>query len=507
MKTQCYLGIDLGAESGRVMAGLWDGKRIRLEELHRFPNGPVEVAGTLRWDVLRLWAEIQHGLGLAARKYGKSVKSVGVDTWGVDHVLLSKSNEILAQPFHYRDARTNGIMAHALRGVPREEIFADTGLQFMEINTLYQLLAWQKHNPEILAAADCLLMMPDFFHWCLSAAKVAEFTDATTTQFFHPTKRTWSYDLLKSFDLPTNILPGVVSPGTRIGSLHKSVANRCGLNEIAVIAPASHDTGSAVAAVPAISLSPSDGERARVRGGSGTWAYLSSGTWSLMGLEVREAHLSKQVLDFNLTNEGGVDGTYRLLKNITGLWLVQQCRRAFEARGKKLEYTQLVRLAKAAPPLRSFIDPDDSRFGNPPNMPAAIRSFCKETQQPIPNSEGALVRCALESLALKYQQVFECLEQVSGNRIDVIHIVGGGSRNTLLNQFTADACNRTVLAGPVEATVLGNVLMQARACSEIDSLAELRSIVRNSSVIQTFNPRPSQVSAWQRARERFGRIL
>jgi len=269
-----------------------------------------------------------------------------------------------------------------------------------------------------------------------------------------------------------------------------------------VIAPASHDTASAVAAVPVVSLSPSDGER----GNSRTWAYISSGTWSLVGLEVREAQLSKQVLDFNLTNEGGVDGTYRLLKNITGLWLVQQCKRAFEAKGKKVEYAQLVRLAKAAPPLPSFIDPDDPRFGNPPNMPAAIRAFCKETRQPIPNSEGALVRCALESLALKYQTVLGCLEKVSGKRVEVIHIVGGGSRNALLNQFTADACNRPVLAGPVEATVLGNVLMQARACSEIDSLSELRSIVRNSCEIQSFTPKPSQISAWREARTRFGVI-
>jgi rhamnulokinase len=300
--------------------------------------------------------------------------------------------------------------------------------------------------------------------------------------------------LLKTFNLPTNILPGIVSPGTRIGSLHKSVANRCGLNDVAVIAPSSHDTGSAVAAVPTDQTE------------QGTWAYLSSGTWSLMGLEVREAQLSKQVLEFNLTNEGGVDGTYRLLKNVTGLWLVQQCKRTFEAKGKKLEYSQLVRLAKAAPPLRSFIDPDDRRFGNPPNMPAAIRSFCKETRQPIPNSEGALIRCALESLALKYQTVLECLEEVCGKRVEVIHIVGGGSRNALLNQFTADACNRPVLAGPVEATVFGNVLMQARAYSEIDSLAELRSIVRNSCEIQSFTPKPSQVSAWQKARARFAAL-
>jgi len=503
MKPQCYLGVDLGAESGRVMAGLWDGKRIRLEELHRFPNGPVEIAGTLRWDVLRLWSEIQHGLGLAARKYGQSVRSVGVDTWGVDFVLLSKSNELLGQPFHYRDARTNGVMASAFRRIPREKIFAATGLQFMEINTLYQLLALQKRNPEILAAADCLLMMPDFFHWCLCGARVAEFTNATTTQFFHPTRRTWSYDLLKKFNLPTKILPEVVPPGTRLDSLRKSVANHAGLNEVSVVAPASHDTGSAVAAVPALSLSPSNGER----GSSRTWAYLSSGTWSLMGIEVCEAQLSKRVLDLNLTNEGGVDGTYRLLKNITGLWLVQQCKRSFEGRGKKVEYSQLVRLAKAARPLRSFVDPDDPRFGNPPDMPAAIRSFCKETRQPVPDSEGALIRCALESLALKYQHVLECLEQVSAKRVEVIHIVGGGSRNALLNQFTADACNRMVLAGPIEATVLGNVLIQARACSEIGSLAELRAIVRNSCEIQTFAPKPSQVSAWREARTRFTALL
>jgi rhamnulokinase len=455
----------------------------------------LEIGGTLRWDVLRLWAEIQNGLALAARAYGKSIRSVGVDTWGVDYVLLSKSNEVLGQPFHYRDARTRGMMDRAFARVPREEIFAATGLQFMELNTLYQLLALQEKSPEILDAADCLLMMPDFFHWCMCGARVAEFTEATTTQFFHPTERTWSYELLKKFELPAKILPEVVSPGTRLGPLLESVSNRTGLGRIDVIAPASHDTGSAVAAVPVSNRT------------GGTWAYLSSGTWSLMGLEVREARLSKQVLEFNLTNEGGVDGKYRLLKNITGLWLVQQCRRAFEAKGRKFDYTRLVRLAIAAPPLRSLIDPDDPRFMNPPDMPAAMREFCRETRQPVPNIEGALVRCALESMALKYQMVLERLEQIGGTRVEVIHVVGGGSRNALLNQFTADACNRTVLAGPVEATVLGNVLVQARACSEINSLSELRAIVRNSSEVQTFEPKAAHVEGWQEARARFATLL
>jgi rhamnulokinase len=490
MKRQCYLGIDLGAESGRVMAGLWDGKQMRLEEAHRFPNGPVEIAGTLRWDVLRLWSEIQNGLAAAAARYGNAPRSVGVDTWGVDYVLLSKSNELLGQPFHYRDERTRGIMEETFQHVPRRQIFAATGLQFMELNTLYQLLALKKRSPEVLAAADCLLMMPDFFHWCLSSACVAEFTNATTTQFFHPTKRNWSFDLLCEVDLPERILPEVVLPGTRLGSLRKSVSHRTGLKQIDVIAPASHDTGSAVAAVPAADLP------------EGTWAYISSGTWSLMGLELSQAQLSERVLELNLTNEGGVEGTYRLLKNIAGLWLVQQCKRAFERKGKKTTYSELVRLAGQAPPLKSLVDPEDARFLNPPNMPTAIQEACRESGQPIPRTQGAVIRCALESLALKYEQVLEQLETVTGKRVEVIHIVGGGSQNRLLNQFTADACARPVMAGPAEATALGNVLVQAKAAGEISSLAELRAVVRQSCRPQLFNPKPAQVEAWKEARER-----
>ncbi len=494
MKEQCYLGIDLGAESGRVMAGLWNGKRMRLEELHRFANGPVEIAGTLRWDVLRLWSETQHGLALAARAHGTAVRSVGVDTWGVDFVLLSKANELLGHPYHYRDGRTRGLMERAFRRVPRAEIFAATGLQFMELNTLYQLLALRRDHPDVLAAADCLLMMPDFFHWCLCGARLAEFTDATTTQFFHPTSGAWAYSLLNKLDLPTRILPKVVPPGTRLGPLLDSVARHTGLAKIPVIAPASHDTAAAVAAVP--------NPKAR----EGAWAYISSGTWSLMGLELDKALLSQRVLDFNLTNEGGVDGTYRLLKNISGLWLVQQCKRAFEANGLKVEYEHLVRLAKAAPALRSMIDPDDARFMNPPDMPAAIKGFCRETHQPVPSSEGALVRCALESLALKYRTVLDRLEEATAKRVEVVHIVGGGSRNALLNQFTADACNRPVLAGPVEATVLGNVLVQARACSEIGSLAELRAVVRDSCEVHTFEPRRAEVARWEQARRHLAEL-
>src|SRR4051812_41391231 len=402
MSEQIYLGVDLGAESGRVMAGIWNGQIMRLEELHRFPNGGVPIADTLRWDLLRLWGEIQNGLAMAGRRFGKSLVSIGVDTWGVDFTLFSSSGELLGQPFHYRDTRTAGMLAHAFKIVPKPEIFAVTGLQFMEISTLYQLLALQKQSPEVLDVADCFLMIPDYFNWCLSGAKVVEFTNATTTQFFHATNKSWALDLLKRFDLPSRIFPQVVQPGTRLGPLRKSISEQTGLTEIDVIAPATHDTGSAVAAVPTANT------------GQVNWAYISSGTWSLMGVEVQKAVLSSRALELNVTNEGGVDGTYRLLKNIMGLWLVQQCRRAFETKGRALQYAELVQLAQAATPLRSLIDPDDLRFLNPADMAKSIRDYCRETKQPIPETEGQFIRCVLESLALKYKLVLAGLEELSG---------------------------------------------------------------------------------------------
>jgi rhamnulokinase len=494
VKEKCYLGVDLGAESGRVMAGLWDGKRIRLQEIHRFPNGPIQIAQTLRWDVLRLWCEIQQGLALAARRYGGAVRSVGVDTWGVDFVLLSKSGELLGQPFHYRDSRTHGLMRQAFRRVPRARIFAETGCQFMELNTLYQLMALRRDSPELLESADCLLLMPDFFHWCLSGVRVAEFTNATTTQFFHPTQRAWSKSLLGKLGLPVKSLPKVVQPGTVLGLISSGVTSATGLKSIPVVVPATHDTASAVAAVPTNRRAAS-------------WAYISSGTWSLMGLELPQARLEPRVPELNLTNEGGVDGTYRFLKNITGLWLLHRCRFAFEQEGQRLDYDQMLELATAAAPLHSFVNPDEPRFVNPPDMPKAIKQFCSESDQPVPRTKGALIRCALESLALKYEVVLGYLEELNHRRVEVIHIVGGGSRNALLNQFTADACGRPVLAGPVEATALGNVLMQARADAEIGSLSELREAVRRSFPVRRFEPQPKLASAWAEARDRFHSII
>jgi rhamnulokinase len=489
MPNRVYLAIDLGAESGRVVAGLWDGKTIRLEEIHRFPNGPVYLGDSLRWDVVRLWAEIQNGLTLAGKKYGKSIVSVGADTWGVDYVLLSDRDEMLGQPYAYRDARTNGMMEKAFKKVPRKEIFAQTGLQFMQFNTLFQLLAQKQANPGMLETADVLLMMPDFIHWALCGSRVVEFTDGSTTQCMNPLTRTWATGLLKKFELPTHIFPKVVPPGTKLGALRPGLAERTGLRKVNVVAPPTHDTASAVAGVPTANT------------GKANWAYISSGTWSLMGVEVKQASLSARTLELNLTNEGGLDGTYRLLKNIMGLWLVQQCKRSFGARGRTYEYAELARMAGKAPALRSIIDPDDARFLNPPDMPRAIQDFCCESRQPVPKTEGALVRCAYESLALRYREVLGGLEELTGNRIEVIHIVGGGSQSRILNQFTADACQRPVVTGPIEATGLGNLLVQVRTSGELSSLAEMREVIRKSSEVATFQP--GKPAAWEDASARF----
>ena len=476
MAKKVYLAVDLGAESGRVIAGLWDGRRLQLEEVHRFSNGGVYLGETFRWDTLRLWGEIQNGLALAGKKYAKQIVSVGADTWGVDFVLLNKQDEILGLPYHYRDARTRGALERTFKKVPRAEIFAQSGLQFMELNSLYQLLAWQQHSPAILDAADTLLFIPDFLHWAMCGVKRAEFTIASTSQFVHPLKRNWSLPLLKKLGLPAHFLPKIVPPGTTLGKFRKSLAERTGLAGVKVVAPPSHDTASAVAGVPTADT------------GKANWAYISSGTWSLMGVEVQKAVLTPRALELNMTNEGGIDGTYRLLKNIMGLWLVQQCKRAFDAAGRKYDYAELAALAAKAKPFRSIVNLNDARFLNPPDMPKAIQEFCRETKQPVPKTEGELVRCAYESLALKYRETLGSLEELTGEKVEVIHIVGGGSQSRILNQFAADACQRPVVTGPVEATAMGNLLTQIRADDELGSLAEMREVVRASSVEQRYEP-------------------
>lgn len=492
MAEQILLAVDLGASSGRVVAGLFDGARVRLEEVHRFPNGPVEIAGNLHWDVLALWSEVQAGLRAATARYGgANVRSIGVDTWGVDFALLGRGDVLLSNPHHYRDHRTDRLMEQAFEVVPRERIFAATGLQFMQFNTLYQLWALKRQDSPLLEAAKSFLMIPDFFHWLLTGNKSNEFTNATTTQFYDPRRRAWSTELLDKFGIPPRILGEIIEPGTNLGPLLPEIADETGLQGVSVIAPGTHDTASAVMAVPASST----------MAGPPDWCYISSGTWSLLGAETARPVINDACRRLNFTNEGGVGGTTRLLKNITGLWLLQECRRVWAQAGKEYSWEQMTRLADAAPPHQSLINPDDPSFSAPADMPEAIRAFCRRTNQPVPPDEGAVLRCALDSLALKCRQVLGWLEQLAGGPMKTIHIVGGGALNRQLCQATADACARPVVAGPVEATALGNLMVQAVSLGLVSSIADARRVIRDSCDVATYEPRVS--AEWDHALKRF----
>ena len=488
------LAVDLGASSGRVVAALFDGKSIQLEEVIRFDNGGVSANDHLYWDVLRQWSSIQQGLRAAHAKYGDRIASIGVDTWGVDFGLLGRRDELLGNPYHYRDQRTSGIFETAFANCSRAEIFAETGLQFMELNTLFQLIAMKRDQSPLLGIAESFLMMPDLYHWLLTGVKANEFTNASTTQFYNPRTKSWSSKLFERFDLPLRMLGEIVPPGTRLGKMRGSVAEETGLHHVDVVLPGSHDTASAVMSVPS-EIPPSDRP---------TWCYISSGTWSLMGVETPSPIINDQCRDFNFTNEGGVGGTTRLLKNIAGLWLIQECRRIWWQEGNELSWETLIEKANATPPLVSLILPDSSEFLAPRHMPGAIRQFCRETGQTIPESEGAIVRCALESLALRYRMVLGWLETLTDSRIQTIHIVGGGAQNKTLCQMAADACNRRVIAGPVEATAIGNVMMQAVSNGDVGSIAEARQVVRRSFEVVDYTP--ANTARWDEAYSRFCRI-
>ncbi len=483
------LAFDLGAESGRAVLGLFDGGKLRLEIVHRFPNIPVRTLDTLHWDVLRLHGDILAGLRKCAADYG-GVDSVGVDTWGVDFGLLGRGGTLLGNPRHYRDPHTEGVMEAAFARMPRAELYRRTGLQFMRFNSLFQLIALQRDRSPLLDAAETLLFMPDLFHYFLTGMKVNEYTDASTSQMLDPTTRSWAFDVLRAFGLPDRLAGTLTPPGTVLGPLRPGVATECGVAPVPVVLPATHDTAAAVAAVPA---------------GAGSWAYISSGTWSLMGVELPAPLLSDDALAANFTNEGGVGGTVRFLKNVMGLWLVQECRRTWEREGKVYDYGELTRLAEAAPPFVSVVDPDDASFLLPPGMPAALADFCRKHGQPAPADAGSFIRCCLESLALKYRWVLEKLEALSGKRLDVIHVVGGGCQNALLCQFTADACGRPVVAGPVEATAAGNVLTQALGLGVLGSLADARQVVRRSFDVVTYEPR--NPDPWQKPYDRLRGFL
>src|SRR5438552_1322609 len=489
MMEKKILALDLGAESGRGVLGLFDGRKLKLEVVHRFPNGPVRTLETMHWDVLRLYGEMLTTLRRCAADHGE-IASLGVDTWGVDFALLGRGGTLLGNPRHYRDPHTEGIMELAFGKVPRAEIFRQTGLQFMRFNSLFQLLALQRDRSPLLDVAENLLFMPDLFHYFFTGLKVNEFTNATTSQIYDLTAKRWAYSLVKAFELPGRILGTIVNPGTVLGPLRTSVATETGMKPVPVIAPATHDTGSAIAAVPAQRNS---------------WAYISSGTWSLMGAELPAPLINDKAQEYNFTNEGGVGGTIRFLKNIMGLWLVQECRCAWERETKTYSYEDLTRLAEAAPAFVSIVNPDDSNFILPASMPQALAEFCRKSGQAAPKEPGAVVRCALESLALRYRWVLERLEELLGRKLETIHVVGGGCQNTLLCQFTADACNRPVLAGPVEATAIGNVLIQAIGLGILSSLAEAREVVRNSFEVRTYVPK--EPSRWEEPYQRFLKLL
>lgn len=491
MAEQAYLAVDMGASSGRVQAGLFDGANLRLKEVHRFENGAIAAAGGLYWNVLGLWREIVHGLRAAATTYGAGIRSVGVDTWGVDFALLGRGDVLLENPHSYRDLRTDGMLDYAFARSPAAEIFSQTGLQFMQINTLYQLLSLKKQNSPLLDVAQSLLLMPDLFHWLLCGVKANEYTNATTTQFYNPTARRWATELFDTLGLPTHILGTLVEPGANLGPLRPLVASETGLTGVDVVLPGTHDTASAVMAVPAAGSSHERPD----------WCYISSGTWSLFGVEWPTPVVTEKCRQLCFTNEGGVGQRTRLLKNISGLWLVQECRRIWSLAGKPYGWEDLNRLAAEAAPLASLVNPDDRSFLAPADMPHAIRDFCRKTGQGVPETDGAVIRTAIESLALRYRQVLAVLEELIGGRIETIHIVGGGSQNKQLCQAAADACGRRVVAGPVEATAIGNVMMQAVAAGVVGSIAEARDVIRRSFAVDEYHPRSSD--AWDAAYERF----
>jgi rhamnulokinase len=499
-QTHNYLAIDLGAESGRAILGQLEAGRLTLSEVHRFPNGPVRVAAqvhgegasaskvSLQWDILRLWAEVKQSLALAASQPGTALAGIGIDTWGVDFGLLDRNGGLIANPYHYRDNRTDGMLDEAFRRVPRAEIFQHTGIQFMQLNSLYQLLAMALDGSPALQAAETFLTIPDLLNYWLTGRAMCEFTNTTTTQCYNPVLKDWDRALLGRLGIPTHIFPAIVPPGTVLGKLLPYVVEEAGLDAQSspfVIAPACHDTGSAVAAVPASQPG---------------FAWISSGTWSVVGAEWPQPVISEQSLAYNFTNEGGVCDTFRFSKNVMGLWLVQECRRTWASQGADLSYAALTQMADQAEPFQSVIDPDSPEFFKPGDMPARIHDFCRRTEQKAPENKAATIRCVLESLALKYRWVIERLEEMVGQRLEPIHIVGGGTQNQLLNQLTADATGKTVVAGPVEATAIGNLLMQAIALGHLQSLPDGRALVRSSFPPAVY--KPAGQAGWDAAYQR-----
>jgi rhamnulokinase len=462
-----FLALDLGAESGRAILGRLEGGVLTLKDVRRFPNVPVRANDALQWDILRLWFEIQKSLEDVA---DVSLASIGLDTWGCDYALLGERRQLLENPYHYRDARTVGVPSQVFRQVSAERIYAITGIQFLNFNSLFQLFAMKCQTPRLLESATAFVTIPDLLNYWLTGRLASEYTIATTTQMIDAGRRTWALPLLAELGLPTDLFQPLVEPGTVIGGVRAEVSTS--LMNTPVVAPACHDTGSAFASAC-----------------TDSGAFLSSGTWSLLGAQVPAPVISARARELNFTNEGGVRGSTRLLKNIAGLWLLQACMRRWTEAGQRASYDDVLTAARDdRQAFRSLIDPDHSSFFNPPDMPAAIVAYCRQTGQPEPSGQPGVARAILESLALKYRLVLESLEELSGRQYSHVRIVGGGSRNRLLNQLTADATGRTVLAGPVEATALGNIAMQLVATGTVGSLDDAQAIIERSFPVERFDP-------------------
>ncbi|MDE2852974.1 MAG: rhamnulokinase [Chloroflexota bacterium] len=475
MTAKHVIAIDLGATSGRVMDAAFDGERLHLSQIHRFPNVPVQTPTALHWDVLRLWHEITVGIGAASE-----AASIGLDCWGVDYALLDSAGELLANPYHYRDPRTDGAMEWVFERMPRREIFARTGIQFMPLNALYQLVAGIRDGSPLLEQAASMLTIADLFNYWLTGSKTCEFTEATTMQLYNPALADWDREIMAAVGIPSELLTPIVEPGARIGQYQG----------IDVILPACHDTGSAVVAVPSTEANS---------------AYLSSGTWSLLGLELAAPILSDAAYEANVTNEGGYGGSWRLLKNIMGLWLVDQCRATWRAAGVDYSYAQLTAMVREAAPFKAFIEPDDPSFLPPGDMPARVIDYCRRTGQPAPESDADVMATVYISLAYKYRCVLEQLIDVSGQAVDKLHIIGGGAQNALLNQMTANATGRPVIAGPVEATATGNAIAQLIALGELGDVAEARAMLSGAGDLLHFEPRDS--AEWDAHYGRFRALL
>lgn len=486
--TKRVLAFDFGASSGRAIIGCFDGDKITLEEVHRFSNDPVSVGGTVYWDVLRLFYEIKQGIIKA--KIAGGFDSIGIDTWGVDFGLIDSEGKLMENPVHYRDARTVELVDEAFKTMPKEKLYGITGIQFMELNTLFQLISLKKYRPWMLERADKMLFMPDLFGYMLTGKMCAEYSIASTSQLIDLDKRTWSKEILDAFGIKESVFAPLVQPGTVLGELSKEVCEECGVDPVPVISVCGHDTQSAITSVPC-----EDGD----------FAFLSSGTWSLFGTELDKPIVNETSMNINITNEGGFDGSTGFLKNIIGLWLIQESRRQWKREGKEYSYADLEKLALAAEPFKCFIDPDAPEFVPHGNIPERVREFCRKTGQYVPETVGEIMRCIYESLAMKYRLTFEKLRECTERDYPVIHVIGGGTKDGLLCQMTANSCDRTVKAGPIEATVMGNVAVQLMSDGSVKNIGQARKIVADSSELKTFEPKDTD--KWAGAYEDFLKVV